>query len=110
MTKVRLSGALPAGREDNGLTAIAEQMAEYPETVHTLVVQVDTSKVTTDVDNETSVPTLRIRKVEPIERDDDLREALKLLRRASESRTGKAVLNYDLEGDLDDALGSGGHQ
>lgn len=109
MARVKLAGALPGTPEANGLNSIAELMASEPEGIHTAIVLIDTKRVTIDTDDpETAVPTARIKRIEPIERHDDLREAHKLMRRATEARTGKTVLSYDLEGDLDAAFDSDG--
>ena len=111
MARAKLSSALPGTPDANGLNSIAEQMATEPEAIRTAIVLLDTRQVTINTDDpETAIPTARIKRIEPIERRDDLREAHKLLRRAHEERTGKTVLPYDLEGDLDDAFDTGGNQ
>jgi hypothetical protein len=96
MTK--LSGSLPKG-DSNGLDALARRLIDDPQQVHVVVALVDCKKISTDCDTGDIEPTARIRRVEPIGGDDkDL--AAKMLRRALELRTGKAVLPFDLEEDL----------
>ncbi len=96
MTK--LSSSLPKG-EPNGLNALARQLIDNPHEVHVVVALVDCKKLATDCDTGDVEPTARIRRIEAIDGDDkDL--AAKMLRRALELRTGKAVLPFDLEEDL----------
>ncbi len=96
MTK--LSSSLPKG-EPNGLNALARQLIDDPHEVHVVVALVDCKKLATDCDTGDVEPTARIRRIEAIDGDDkDL--AAKMLRRALELRTGKAVLPFDLEEDL----------
>lgn len=96
MTK--LSSSLPKG-EPNGLNALARQLIDAPHAVHVVVALVDCKKLATDCDTGDVEPTARIRRIEAIDGDDkDL--AAKMLRRALELRTGKAVLPFDLEEDL----------
>lgn len=96
MTK--LSGNLPKG-DSNGLDAIARRLIDEPHAVHVVVALVDCKKTTTDNDTGDVEATARIRRIEPIDGDDkDL--AAKMLRRALERRTGKAVLPFDMEEDI----------
>jgi hypothetical protein len=96
MTK--LVGSLPKG-ESNGLDAIARQLIDSPHDVQVLVVLADCKKITTDLDTGDVEPTARIRRIEAIH-GPDKELAAKMLRRAFEGRTGKAVLPFDLEEDL----------
>lgn len=96
MTK--LTGSLPKG-ESNGLDAIARALIDSPQDVQVLVVLADCSKISTDIDTGDVEPTARIRRIEAIQ-GADREVAAKLLRRRFEQRTGKAVLPFDLEEDL----------
>jgi hypothetical protein len=96
MTK--LASSLPKG-EGNGLDAIARRLIDEPHEVHVAVVLLDCKKISTDTDTGDVEATARIRRIEPIEGDDkDL--AAKMLRRAMERRTGKAVLPFDVEEEM----------
>ncbi len=102
MTK--LASNLPGG-DANGLTAIARQLIDAPHDVHVVVALVDCKKTTTDNDSGEIIPTARVRRIEVID-DQDKDLAQKMLRRALERRTGKAVLPFDLEEDLRAAFGN----
>jgi hypothetical protein len=96
MTK--LNSRLPKG-DANGLDSLARNMLEEPHQVHVVIALVDCLRFTTDVDEGTSEPTARIRRVEVIT-EADKGQAQVMLRRALEKRTGKTVLPFDLEEDM----------
>jgi hypothetical protein len=102
MTK--LASSLPGG-DANGLLAIARELVDSPHTVHVALCLVDCKKTTTDNDTGEIVPTARVRRIEVIS-GDDMALAQKMLRRALEGRTGKAVLPFDLEEDIRSAFGN----
>lgn len=96
MTK--LTSALPQG-ESNGLGTIAHDLVEHPHKLHIAVVVLDCKSVTVDNDSGATIPTARIRRIEPIGPQD--RElAVQMMRRALETRTGQAVLPIDLEDEI----------
>lgn len=95
MTK--LASKLPKGEAD-GLAALSRELIDNPQAVHVVVALVDCQKVTTDMDSGDVEPTARIRRIEWIQ--DDREVVGKILRRAMERRTGKAVLPFDLEEDM----------
>lgn len=102
MTK--LVGALPKG-EGNGLDALARKLIDSPRDIHVVIALVDCKKIATDTDSGEVEPTARIRRIEAIQEEDrDI--AAKMLRRALERRTGKAVLPFDLEEDIRAAFGN----
>jgi hypothetical protein len=96
--EISLSGALPRG-DGNGLGVIVKSLIREPEKIHALVVLVDTTKLVTHVDTGETIPVLRIRRAEVI-RDEDLKEAERLVRRAWEQRNGDTVLPLEMEDDL----------
>ena len=96
---VSMSGALPAG-DGNGLSAIMSDLVRDPQKMHVTIALVDCRKVVTDADSGDSVPTVRIRRIEVITSEDDLRVAERLMRRALEQRTGQETLPYDLEEEM----------
>lgn len=102
----KLSSSLPDGGA-NGLSAIAEQLADSPEKIHVAVILLDCSKITTNIDNGDVVPTARIRRIEVMSDPEDNFRLKQLVRRQYERRTGKTVLPFELEQDLNDALGGG---
>lgn len=101
MTK--LSSSLPGG-DSNGLGALSRKLIDNPEEVHVVIALVDCKQATTDFDTGDTEPTARVRRIEAVS-DDDRAVAHRMLRRALEKRTGKAVLPFDLEEDLRAAFG-----
>ena len=98
MSEISLSGALPKG-DANGLGPIVKSLIRDPEKVHALVILADCNKLVTHVDSGETVPVLRIRRAEVI-RDQDLKEAERLVRRSWEERNGEMVLPLEMEIDL----------
>jgi hypothetical protein len=98
-----LSGALPSG-DANGLAAIVSDLINDPERVRAFVVLASASKVTQLVHDGSTVPTLQIRRIEPITDADDGREVSRLLMREYERRTGQLVLPLELERDVASAF------
>jgi hypothetical protein len=102
---VRMSAQLPDG-DRNGLSRVASQLVEEPDTPHVAIVLLDAVRLTTDVDTHSTLPTVRVLAIEPIPPGEDAKELLRLQRRAFESRTGKVELPLELERDLERALES----
>lgn len=90
MTK--LATVLPTDK--NGLGLINDQLVEQPETQHVVVAVIDTAKVTLNVDDETSEPTIRIRAIEPLT-GERATQAQQLLDDAFAARTGRQTLTFD---------------
>jgi hypothetical protein len=100
-SSVRLAGRLPDG-DKNGLASIAHLLVDDPSAVHVAIVLLDCSRLTTSVDDGATLPTARIRAIEPIREGPDAVELRRLHRRALEDRTGRVTLPLDLERELDD--------
>lgn len=99
MSEVKLSATLPKGDSD-GLGPMVKDAIGEPETVHTLLILVDTKKIITDIDTDESIPVLRIRRAEVI-RGGDIKDAERLIRRAIERRTGQIQLDLEVETELE---------
>lgn len=99
---MKLSGTLPEG-EANGLASLTQDMVNDPAGLHVVVAVVNTKTVTRNTDDGTKVPTVRIRRIEPL-LASDLGTARRLLERAFEHRTGKATLPFELEDELEAAF------
>jgi len=91
-------GHLPKGDAD-GTGAIIRDLIDQPHRYHVLLSVVDCSKVTTDHDTGEHVPTIRVRRVEVVARED-LPVAEKLIRRALELRSGTTVLPLEIEDEI----------
>lgn len=102
MTTVKLMGALPGG-DNNGASAIGADLVRDPKRLHPMIVIVDCRRVATDNDTGEQTATVRVRRIEALLRED-LPAAERLLRRALEFRTGKAVLPLELEDEINAAF------
>jgi hypothetical protein len=102
MTK--FSGTLPGG-EANGLSALAAQLLRNPQGTHIVVGIIDTKTITTDVDTGDQVPTVRFRRVEPVP-GPDADHVVRIMQRATERRTGAAMLPIEMEDELQELLKS----
>lgn len=100
-SSVRLAGRLPDG-DKNGLASIAHLLVDDPSAVHVAIVLVDCSRVLTSTDDGSTLPTARVRAIEPIPEGPDAKEMRRLLRRALERRTGQTTLPLELERSLDE--------
>lgn len=63
---VRLSSKLPGDPETNGVDDLASDLVEDPATIRYGVVWFDVSKVTEETDSGDNIPTIRVRRIEPI--------------------------------------------
>lgn len=96
MTK--FSATLPKG-EANGLTSLHHQLLANPKGTHLIVGVIDVKTITTDVDTGDQVATVRFRRVEPIAAQD-ADEAVRLMQRGTERRTGATMLPIEIEDEL----------
>lgn len=101
---MKLGSKLPAG-DANGLAAIAREMLDVPEKVHVAIILFDCSKIETEVDTGDVVATARIRRVEVIRDVEDMRRLRMLLVREYERRTGRLVLPFDMQEELENVFG-----
>lgn len=88
---VKMSAALPDDHTQNGLTAITSDLVRDPETIHYAIVAVDCCRLTTDTDTGDTVPTARIRHIEPLT-GAAATDATRLLHQAQADRTGHPAL------------------
>lgn len=94
---VRLSSKLPGDFEVNGLDQHVQELIDDPKTLRIAVVWLDTQKVTVDTDSGAEVPTIRIRRIEPLgDADDVSNEIRKAVAVAMEKRTGRTPLPFDI--------------
>lgn len=100
----KISGTLPGG-DGNGLVAIMADLISDPKKMHVAICIVDGKKITTDADTGETVPTARVRRIEVIQDRGDQEVLRRLMRRALDQRTGREGLPYDLEAEIEDAIG-----
>lgn len=100
MTTVRLGGKLPEG-DKNGLVRITSLLIDDPHAAHVVVAVVDCKQLTVNTDDETQIPLVRIRAIEPLVSAEDIAAVSAALRRAFEQRTGKVELPFDMVQDAE---------
>lgn len=94
---VKLSAALPGDFETNGIDAIAPKLLEDPETLRVAVVWFDVAKLTHDVDSGSDVPTIRVRRIEPLGNADDVTKVIRgEVEKAIQARTGRKPIPWEL--------------
>lgn len=93
---VKLGAKLPADLETNGLDAQAQALTDDPEAIRVAVVWYDTLKITDMTDTGDRIPTIRVRRIEPIGDVTTIPDTLRrLVDQAVENRTGRTPLPFD---------------
>jgi hypothetical protein len=93
---VRLSSRLPGDTETNGIDAQADELVKDAERIRVAILWYDVTKVTHDTDSGKDVPTIRIRRVEPIGDVETIPKSLQnIVDKATQTRTGRAPLPFD---------------
>lgn len=92
----KLRAKLPGDPDTNGLDAIAGDLLETPETVRCAFIWFDVSSITEDVATGDRVPTIEVRRLEPIGDakavPSEIREAVAAM---ADKRLGKQALPFD---------------
>ena len=93
---VKLSSRLPGDTDINGVDALADDLVKDPETIRVAVLWFDAVKITHDTDTGNDVPTIRVRRVEPIGDVESIPKTIRtIVDKATETRTGRASLPFD---------------
>lgn len=93
---IKLSSKLPGDDEVNGLDSLAEQLVDDPEQVVCVLAWLVVPKVTHDVPTGTDVPTVEIRRIEPIGSVAKTPAAVQqLAAELYEARTGRNPLPFE---------------
>lgn len=93
---VKLSSKLPGEVDINGVDYLVDDLVKDPETIRVGVVFFDVVKVIDDIDAGTHIPTIRIRRLEPIGDVNNAPDSIrKLVDEAVETRTGRKALPFD---------------
>ena len=94
---VKLSSKLPGDVEVNGVDQHVDSLVEDPKTLRIACVWFDVQKVTIDADTGTEIPTIRVRRIEPLGEADAVSTAIKkAVGEAMEARTGRTPLPFDI--------------
>ena len=106
---VKISPKLPGDSETNGLDSTAEDLITKPKAIRVGVVWYDVHHVTADIDSGAHIPTIRLRRFEPLGDSEDVPQAVRdAVATAMETRTGRTPLPFEIvtvdEGRFSDAL------
>lgn len=94
---VKLGSKLPADFEMNGLDAQAESLLEEPLTLRCAVIWYDAPKSVKDNEQGTEVPTISVRRFEPLGDADEVTNAIKTeVQKAIQARTGRQPVPWDI--------------
>jgi hypothetical protein len=101
MSTIKMAGKLPKDYEQNGLEPLYSDLIRDPHRSRVAVVVFDTAKVTKDIVNYETVPTIRIVAIEAVD-GDDAGKLRAMLQRAHAERTGNLELPAEWESVLVD--------
>lgn len=94
---VKLSSKLPGDGEINGLDAQAAWLEDHPDELLVCIAYVDTQKLTIDTDTGEHVPTVRVRRIEPLGTLDQVGKPVRAaLAAAEEKRTGRSAIPFEI--------------
>jgi hypothetical protein len=102
MPDVKSTALLPRG-EANGLAAVADLLQKEPRRLRAALVILDCKRGTEDYDQDDTVVTVRIRRVELL-LPQDIPMAEQMIRRALEFRSGQTTLELELETEIREAF------
>jgi hypothetical protein len=94
---VRLGAKMPADIDTNGLDDLVDELTSEPSTIRVAVCWFDVSKITLDTDSDAHIPTVRIRRFEPLGTVDAVDPAIvTAVQSAHQQRTGREPLPFDV--------------
>lgn len=100
---VKLAAKMPGDFETNGLDALADDLVDDPKQLRAAFVVFDVQKITDNTDDGSQVPTVRVRRFEPLGKADEISDAIRdAYTQAVEARTGRTALPLDLVEVLDE--------
>lgn len=106
---VKLGSKMPADFETNGLDFTRDELVDDPQTLRAGFVQYDVGKIMIDPDTGEKVPTVRIRRFEPLGQSDKISaEIQQAYFKAVEDRTGKKALPLEFAEVVDQGQLEGG--
>ncbi|MBO0743599.1 MAG: hypothetical protein J2P43_01175 [Candidatus Dormibacteraeota bacterium] len=94
---VKLSSAMPGDPGVNGIDALADDLVKDPRQLRVAICWYDVAKTTVDTDTDDHVPTIRIRRIEPLGDLEEINPKIAdLVQDAIAARTGRTPLPFDL--------------
>lgn len=92
---VKLASKLPGDPETNGVDNLVESLVDDPDTIRYAVVWFDCSKITDVTDTGDRIPTIRVRRIEPIGTASTVDPAIaQIVDDAVEARTGRKAIPF----------------
>lgn len=92
---VKLSSKMPGDPDVNGVDDLVEDLVDEPDTLRVAIAWFDVAKTTHDTDTRADVPTIRIRRIEPIGDVDDVNPQIAaLIQDAIAKRTGRTPIPF----------------
>lgn len=93
--RITLSSKLPGDPETNGLDSLADDLIDNPHQIVVALAFFDVPRITEQVEDGTRVPTIRIRKIEPVGTPESTPKAItELYQKLSEERLGREPLPF----------------
>lgn len=93
---IKLSAQLPGDPETNGLDSLHEELLDNPHQVLVALVWLDVPAITQDVETDEKRVTVRVRKIEPIDRAERTpRQVVELYQELQEKRLGREPLPFE---------------
>lgn len=100
---VSLSSKLPGDVETNGVDHIADQLIKDPARIRYAIVWFDVAKTTEVTDTGEIVPTMRVRRIEPLGHADAVQPVIaEIVEEAVRARTGRAPIPFGIVEPTDD--------
>lgn len=94
---VKMSAAMPGDPEINGVDSWSDWLEANPDEILVAVVYLDTKKVTIDTDTGDHVPTVRVRRIEPLGPIANVSKTVRAAVAAAEKeRTGRAPIPFEI--------------
>ena len=103
----KLSSKMPGDPATNGVDSTVADLVDDPDTIRVGLVWYDVAKVTIDTDSGDHIPTIRVRRIEPVGTVGDVDERIAdAVQAAIEKRTGRKAIPFSIvEVDDDGAYG-----
>jgi len=94
---VKLAAMLPGDFETNGIDQHVGRLLEHPDRLMVAVVWLDTKSVRIDTDSGDHIPTVRVRRIEPLGDVDKVSPKIReLVQAAVQERTGRTPIPFDV--------------
>jgi len=94
---VKLSSKMPGDPETNGIDSLRADLVDEPDEMRIALVWIDVQKVTIDTDTDEHVPTIRLRRIEPLGSIGEVAPVIRdAVQAAVQKRTGRAPIPFEI--------------